>query len=130
MRIGGVLKRLARDAEMNGVYLHDARALYEWAQQQQRLLEPHRHRAPLASTKVPVVRRYLHFMEEVAARDVVTVPGSSEASNIVPFNNGRRVLFQRMSCTCAACNMSEPDPTGCTFPHLTQNAEHAIRVRD
>jgi hypothetical protein len=129
---GGVLKRAARIAEEDGQSdtIDDTAALYKWACAQHDLLNPLRKRKPTATTKVPIVKRVVHFLESVDERDVVGVPGSNSASSIVPYNLGKRVLFQRHACMCTACMMTEPDATGCDFPHLTRNVDKKIYLLD
>jgi hypothetical protein len=125
---GGVLKRHARRAEEDGTSIDNTKEMLEWAldASQQHLRQPLDTHSPPAATKSPVVLRVLHLLEQVDDLAVVTVPGSSEASSIVPFNLGRKVLFQRVSCSCPACSQSEPDPGGCANAHLTINNVKSI----
>jgi hypothetical protein len=129
-RAGGVLKRAAITAEEDGKTIDDTDALYQWALTQRDLLEPLRTRRPPVTCKVPIVRRYVHLLSTVDQRDVHRVKGSDDATSIIPFNLGKRVLFQRLACRCAACLQTEPDTTGCTYPHLTCNIDKKIVLLD
>jgi len=120
-----------RDAVLkNHEDIPDSPAVYKWFMdpRQRDLREPLEKRTPAATTKVPVVRRIAHYVDKVEQCDVKTVHGSSKASSIVPYNLGRRVLFQRLACTCAACNTTEPDTNGCAYAYLTQNVTHGIHL--